>query len=78
MRILSYHLWRCRVREDRLREADAVAAVWHVYSEYYLPSDGCVIYRRQRPILNRARMAVRLLKKLPIDEVRPESHSAAE
>ncbi len=66
VRILSYHFWRCGITEEKLRGYDNRAVLWKLYSEYFLPTPYCNIYRSYRGLLlKRASMAKRLLKKLP-------------
>jgi hypothetical protein len=70
VRVLSYHLWRCNLTEQKLRGGDGRAQIWHLYSEYYIPSEGCRIFRGGA-VVRASYMGRRLLKKMPLDEVRP-------
>lgn len=68
VRILSYHLWRCKITEKKLRDSNNLSALWKLYSEYYIPTPYCNIYREipGHPglMMRRVRMAKRLLKKI--------------
>jgi hypothetical protein len=68
VRILSYHLWRCHITEKKLRGPDNRAMLWKLYSEYYIPTPFCNIYRsipgHPGLMLRRVDMAKRLLKKI--------------
>jgi hypothetical protein len=71
IRILSYHLWRCRLTEDKLLGTDNGYQLYILYSQYYLPTPDCKpTFKKKMPkghfglLWRRARMAKRLLKKL--------------
>ena len=68
VRILAYHLWRCHITEKKLRSSDNLAVLWKLYSEYYIPTPYCNVYRsipgHPGLMLRRVRMAKRLLAKI--------------
>jgi len=63
VRIFSYHLWRCGIDQEDL-QGDTIRKLWKLYSQYYLPDPNCRVMSTKRPVLNRAHMARRLLRRL--------------
>ena len=76
VRILSYHPWRCRFDETKLRGPDSRWQLLKLYAQYYRPRADCKMPLRgvssETYVLlrRRAAMARRILKRLPADDFR--------